>query len=131
MRETILFCFALFACSFELIAAHCQEKPQSWTDGTAKQRLKDIFEKGEFGVPRFTGRWWTDSSGFSIQQRNPKTNKLVSVHFDARTGKRTDAPPLNKSETRRDWFLPTVNRDWNFETEIFLWLTSQVAKVLN
>ena len=93
MRETILFCFALFACSFELIAAPCQEKPQSWTDGTAKQRLKDIFEKGAFGVPRFTGRWWTDSSGFSIQQRNPKTNKLVSVHFDARTGKRTDAPP--------------------------------------
>ena len=102
MRLITLFLLALLACQFEVTAALSQQTPKSWTDGTTEKRLKGIFEKGEFGAPRFTGRWWADSTGFSIQRREPKTNKLVFVHFDARTGKRTDAkPPEQKQSTPR------------------------------
>ncbi len=99
MRFITLFLLALLACQFEVTAALSQQSPKSWTDGTTEKRLKGIFEKGEFGAPRFTGRWWADSTGFSIQRREPKTNKLVFVHFDARTGKRTDAKPPEQKQT--------------------------------
>ena len=103
MRETILFCFALFACSFELIAAPCQEKPQSWTDGTAKQRLKDIFEKGAFGCSEVYGQM-VDRQHWIFDPATQSENETSWFRFTLMLGRgneQTPPPPEQKRNASR------------------------------
>lgn len=48
----------------------------------AEPRIRAIYERREFRVPEFSAQWFPDSSGYSIQERDPQTGKLVPVSYD-------------------------------------------------
>jgi dipeptidyl-peptidase-4 len=76
--------------------------PKAWSVGTTELRLKGIYEKSEFSASRFSGRWLADSSGYSLQQRDPKTGKSKLVHYDVVTGNQMDAKsPLQRVNARQ------------------------------
>mgnify|MGYP006132367739 FL=1 len=102
MRANLFFILALLVCMSETSDARPQQMPKSWSDGTTKLRLKSIYEKNEFSAGRFSGKWLADSSGYSLQQRDPKTGKSKLVHYDVVTGNQMDAkPPLQRVNARR------------------------------
>ncbi len=102
MRANLFFILALLVCMSETSDARPQQMPKSWSDGTTKLRLKGIYEKNEFSAGRFSGKWLADSSGYSLQQRDPKTGKSKLVHYDVVTGNQMDAkPPLQRVNARR------------------------------
>ena len=97
MRANLFFIIALLVCMSETSDARPQQMPKSWSDGTTELRLKDIYEKNEFSARRFSGKWLADSSGYSLQQRDPNTGKSKLVHYDVVTGNPVDAqPPLQR-----------------------------------
>lgn len=65
----------------------------------AESRLKAIYDRGEFRPRRFQAKWLADSSGYTVQERNPKTNKPGAVVYDVLTGKRRAVPKKSKSDT--------------------------------
>jgi dipeptidyl-peptidase-4 len=74
-------------------AADAQEMPKTWSDGTTEARLKAIYERREFRAKGFAPNWWPDSDGYSLRYRDPQTNRPRTVHYDVRSGERTDAGP--------------------------------------
>lgn len=70
-----------------------QRMPDAWIDGTTQARLKSIYEKGEFRAQGFRAMWSADSTGYSVQQRDPKSGNRVSLHYDVRTGEPVDPQP--------------------------------------
>lgn len=59
-------------------------------------RLRAIYEARAFAAARFTAEWLSDSSGYTIQERDPETNDLIQVGYEVRTGQ-----PL-KEATRKE-----------------------------
>ena len=83
---------ALAVCvAMEICDVHAQTSPDSGWQQEANSRLRAIYERGEFRVRRFGAEWLPDSSGYTIQERDPKTEKSVLATYDVRTGKRTEA----------------------------------------
>lgn len=84
----------------------------------AELRIRAIYERREFRVAEFSGTWFPDSSGFWIQERDPKTNKIVAVGYDVRTGMplrdavRQDRPEPRQTSVSPDgkWVLETKDR---------------------
>jgi dipeptidyl-peptidase-4 len=102
MRTNLFFILALLVCMSETSDARPQQMPKSWSDGTTKLRLKGIYEKNEFSAGRFSGKWLADSSGYSLQQRDPNTGKSKLVHYDVVTGNQMDAKsPLQRVNARQ------------------------------
>jgi dipeptidyl-peptidase-4 len=102
MRANLFFILALLVCMSETSDARPQQMPKSWSDGTTELRLKSIYEKSEFSAGRFSGKWLADSSGYSLQQRDPKTGKSKLVHYDVVTGNQVDAKsPLQRVNADR------------------------------
>ena len=68
--------------------------PQPVTDldwwETAHQRLKALYDRGEFKPDKFETRWLDDSSGYTVEERKTRWR------YDARTGERTKASASNK-----------------------------------
>ena len=102
MRANLFFILALLVCMSETSDARPQQMPKSWSDGTTELRLKSIYEESEFSAGRFSGKWLADSSGYSLQQRDPKTGKSKLVHYDVVTGNQVDAKsPLQRVNADR------------------------------
>ncbi|MGY8748146.1 MAG: DPP IV N-terminal domain-containing protein [Pirellulales bacterium] len=102
MRANLFSILALLVCMSETSDARPQQMPKSWSDGTTELRLKGIYEKSEFSAGRFSGKWLADSSGYSLQQRDPKTGKSKLVHYDVVTGNQVDAKsPLQRVNADR------------------------------
>ena len=97
--------FIVFSVNVSSSVGQTQTLPQSWSNGTTENRLKDIYERGEFSGKRFQGRWWPDSKGYSTQQVDPKTRRRTTVHFDAQTGEPSEAKPP-RSEVRPRFVSP-------------------------
>lgn len=55
----------------------------------AETRLKAIYDQGEFRPLGFSGRWLPDSSGYTVQERDPMTDNPVLAQYDVRSGERT------------------------------------------
>ena len=70
---------------------HAQQMPEPWIDGTAKARLRSVYELGQFRAKGFSARWSKDSRGYSVQERDPRTKKTISVYYDVRTGEKIEA----------------------------------------
>ncbi|MEZ6124153.1 MAG: DPP IV N-terminal domain-containing protein [Planctomycetaceae bacterium] len=79
-------------CNF-LPMLHAQPMPQPWTDGTTLERMKGVYDRGEFRAKEFRADWLPDSSGYSIRERDPQTDSMVTVHYDVTTGKPFDPQP--------------------------------------
>ncbi len=60
----------------------------------AEPRLRAIYERGEFRAKRFRADWLSDSSGYTVMEAAPGTEKRVPVRYDTASGKRTvlDSP---------------------------------------
>lgn len=56
----------------------------------AKPRLQAIYERGEFRPRHFRAEWLPDSSGYTVRERDSKTNTPIVATYDVRTGKRTE-----------------------------------------
>ncbi len=81
------------------IPVQAQQMPDEWSDGTTEARLNAIYEKGEFRAKGFAGKWWADSSGFSVREAVGNREKRVLVHYDARTGQRVEQKPAEQPTT--------------------------------
>jgi len=67
--------------------------PQQWVDGTTLERLKDVYQRGEFRAKGFPAKWTSDSTGYWVEQREPETNQTVTIHYNVRTGESIDPQP--------------------------------------
>ena len=65
----------------------------------AEPRLRAIYERGEFRAKRFRADWLSDSSGYTVREPIPGSEKRALVRYDAASGKRTvlDSPQREKS----------------------------------
>ncbi|TWU45438.1 Prolyl tripeptidyl peptidase precursor [Novipirellula aureliae] len=66
-----------------------QPAPESSWKKEAESRLKAIYDDGDYRGKSFQARWLADSSGYTIQETDPETNKRVTAKYDVRTAERT------------------------------------------
>ncbi len=67
------------------IPVQAQQMPDAWSDGTTEARLKGIYRQGEFRAEVFTGKWWAESSGFSVRENDPGSKKSSDWLFQLGT----------------------------------------------
>lgn len=83
---------AAIAALLSLTPGVCELRAQGLPDTSWQQetesRLKGIYERGEFRPRRFDAEWLPDSSGYTLQERDPQTDQLTRVRYDVRTGER-------------------------------------------
>jgi len=99
MTRSAMFCEVILLFVMGTAPATAQES--DWQKETVS-RLRAIYERGEFRARKFQGEWLPDSSGYTVQERDPKTNKPVEVSYDVRTGKRSEVKPENEVQTERE-----------------------------
>lgn len=92
--------FALLSLTMGVCELRAQDVPDaSWQQET-ESRLKAIYERREFRPRMFDAEWLPDSSGYTLQERDPKTDQLIGVSYDVRTGDRIElqSEEANRSE---------------------------------
>ena len=91
---------ALLSLTMGACELRAQDVPDaSWQQET-ESRLKAIYERREFRPRMFDAEWLPDSSGYTLQERDPKTDQLIGVSYDVRTGERIEpqSEEANRSE---------------------------------
>jgi dipeptidyl-peptidase-4 len=63
----------------------------------AESRLKSIYDRSEFRPKNFQPNWLSDSSGFVVEEVDPKTNEPTTWFYDASTGERRSALEKEKA----------------------------------
>ena len=87
---------------FATTSLSAQQMPSSWTDGTTEARLRSVYEANDFRVRGFQATWFADSQGYSVRQRDPRSNNTTTVHYDVRTGEPSETrPPRRQSNVNR------------------------------
>ncbi len=66
-----------------------------------ESRLKAIYERGDFRPQKFQAEWLPDSSGYTVQELDPKTDKRIKATYDIRTGQRTESKLEDEKQTQR------------------------------
>ena len=84
--------FVLCLSSGIIVHAKQPKRDSKWQE-KANERLRAIYEKGEFRAGDFRSKWLPDSSGYTVRERDPQTNKSNVWRYDVRSGKRTKAEP--------------------------------------
>ena len=84
-----------------LALAVCQVQAQpsqnaSWQTET-ETRLRAVYDRGEFRPQKFQASWHPDSLGYTVQERDSRTDNRVAASYDIRTGQRIES----KSEEGR------------------------------
>ena len=100
--STVAFsCFSgvLFLSLAGMGVANAQES--GWQQET-ESRLQAIYDSGEFRAAKFQADWLPDSSGYTVQERDPKSNKTIQVRFDVQTGKRIDEKTSSNAQADQD-----------------------------
>jgi len=69
-----------------------QTTPDSPWQALAESRLKAIFDRGEFRAQKFQAQWLPDSSGYTVQEPDPKTKEPIQITYRVRTGERVKTP---------------------------------------
>ena len=72
----------------------------SWQQET-ESRLKAIYERGEFRPRMFQAEWLADSSGYTVQEQDQKTDTRTRARYDVRTGERTEPTPEEVKQSER------------------------------
>lgn len=82
----------------------------------AEDRLKAIYERREFRPQRIQAQWFADSSGYTIQERDSKTNRLKPVSYDVATGDQIDeSRPKADTSTGNRMTSPDGNHRLEFQ----------------
>ena len=84
---------------------HAQGVRDSSWQKEAESRLKGIYERGEFRPQLFQARWNPDSSGYTIEELDPNTNKMIRATYNVRTGKRNESKADEKKQPERSSLL--------------------------
>ena len=78
-------------------------------------RIRAIYERREFRAAEVSAEWLPDSSGYRIQERDSKTNELIQVSYDVRTGQPLkEAARIDGQEARQ----PSVSPDGKWILEL-------------
>ncbi|QDU09249.1 S9 family peptidase [Gimesia aquarii] len=67
--------------------AEGQTQTPRWQEG-ASERLRAIYDRGEFRAPKVEAEWLPDSSGYKLRETDPDTKKRVVALYDVRSGAR-------------------------------------------
>lgn len=59
-----------------------------WQEG-ASERLRAIYNRGEFRAPKVKAEWLPDSSGYKLRETDPDTQKPVVALYNIRSGARS------------------------------------------
>ncbi len=81
-----------------------QTSNDSWQNET-ESRLKAIYELGEFRPLKLQAEWLPDSSGYIVQERDPKTDTTPKVSYDVRTGDRTESKSVVGKQAAKESLL--------------------------
>ncbi len=93
------------------------DRADSWREST-EDRLKAIYERGEFRPQRFQAEWLPDSSGYIVEERDPTTDKIHKVRYDVRTGERVEWNSEESNQTARGQLVsPDGKRVLEFQDE--------------
>lgn len=65
-----------------------QAQDPAWQD-EAVDRLRAIYDRNEFRVPGIDPEWLTDSSGYTLREKDSKTNRRVVALYDVSSGERS------------------------------------------
>jgi dipeptidyl-peptidase-4 len=81
-------------------------------------RLREIYEAGAFRPRPFRGEWLADSGGYTVEEREPGTDKTTKVRYDVRTGARLPAPADGGGPRRDPLRSPAGDRElaWDGRT---------------
>jgi dipeptidyl-peptidase-4 len=85
----------------------------------AEPRIRAIYERREFRPAEFSAEWLPDSSGYRIQERDPKTNQRVERFYEVHAGKpveeamRKELPKARRPSVSPDgkWLLESKDRN--------------------
>lgn len=104
---TFLIAFALSPLA-TLLAADPPAEETKRVLAEAEPRIRAIYDRREFRAAEVSAEWHPDSSGYRIQERDPKTNELIQVGYEVRTGQ-----PLKEAtrKDRQDARQPSVSPD--------------------
>ena len=80
---------------------HAQVPHDSLWQKETEKRLKAIYDRGEFRPLKFQAQWLPDSSGYTVQERDPKTNKMIRFSYDVRTGQRNESKSDEEKQSER------------------------------
>jgi dipeptidyl-peptidase-4 len=88
-RASALLCAATTICV--MLVVH--DLPAQTSDGSnwqskAVERLKAIYDRGEFRGKNYRPTWLSDSSGFVTQEQDPKAKETIHWFHDAKSGER-------------------------------------------
>ena len=67
----------------------------------ARERLEGLYNRGDFRARSLDPQWKEDSSGYRIQERDPRTQKRVTAFYDVATGERMNVDPVKPTNPRR------------------------------
>ncbi len=87
--------------SMEVCHVQAQTSVDSMWQKETENRLKSIYDRGEFRPQKFEAEWLPDSSGYTVQERDPKTDKMVRTTYGVRTGERTETGSDEEKQSQR------------------------------
>ena len=123
MMTTKNFCMTLFALALSplaiLWAAETPAEAVRRQLAEVEPRIRAIYERREFRATEFSAEWLPDSSGYRIQERDPKTNERVERVYEVHAGEPAteatgkDIPKASQSSVSPDgkWKLESQGRD--------------------
>jgi dipeptidyl-peptidase-4 len=79
-----------------------QNAPDSTWQAETESRLKAIYDRGEFRAQKFQAQWLTNSSGYTVQERDPKTKETIRTTYQVRTGERVNTTSAQEKESDRE-----------------------------
>lgn len=97
--------FVVLALAMVVGDVHAQNfRDPSWQNET-ESRLKGIYERGEFRPQMFQARWMPDSSGYTVQERDTETNRMIRATYNVRTGERHESTSEEEKQPERGLLL--------------------------
>lgn len=105
LKKTALFrgplLLAFVACASGVYSQELSKR--SW-EKAAVERLRSIYERGEYRSKRFDGKWLSDSSGYYRTERAGETGEMTTIFLERDSGRHFSP------EDQRDR-IPKENRD--------------------
>lgn len=98
--KIIILALASFAASPILSLTAQPAQNVAWPS-YAEERIKSIYDRGEFRAKVIRPNWLNDSSGFVADEIDPKTKQTTAWHYDVKTGDRRIATNEERSQNSK------------------------------
>ena len=105
MTQRFNITYASLSAMLSLVMGVCEAPAQGFRDSSwpadTESRLKAIYERGEFRPRIFQAEWLPGSSGYTVQERDPETDKMITASYDVRTGERIEPKSEEAKQSER------------------------------